>query len=81
MQPDAERAEQEAAAPAERRDGADRPRADVLEPLAGDRRREAEEHDRDGEDPDDVRAASSRRRPASRPRTRGSAAGLKMLQA
>ena len=54
MEEDAEPADQVAAAPAQRRDRADHARADVLEPFAGERGREAQEDDRDGEDPDDV---------------------------
>src|SRR5690606_22280210 len=49
---DAEAADQIAAAPAERRDHADLARPDLLEPLACDRGRQPEEHDRDGVNPD-----------------------------
>jgi len=50
---DAERADDEAAAPTERGDDADHARADLFQPLAGEGRRQAEKDDGDGKDPDD----------------------------
>ena len=54
MCPDADGTDQEAAAPTGRRHRADQPGSDAFQPLAGNRGREAQEHDRDGENPDHV---------------------------
>ena len=68
MPVDAERADEITAAPAKRGDRADRARADAARATCRQRRRQAEEHDRDREDPDDLASASSPRLPASRRR-------------
>ena len=77
VQIDAEPADQIAAAPARGRHGADHARADVLEPLAGERRREPEKDNRDREGLVRPRRAASPRRPASRRRARASAPGCR----